>query len=141
MTEYFPDGLEVVSNWRVIALTNLMQPNRKVAIAPQEFVLTTAICMVEVKCFSARPTWNQAGWVMALLANQDGSNRAIVERVSLSLLEASILVLPKTSGKYYLQVSFCRWLPQVRLTVKEFTGEDLRMPEQLDRIQAQLEGL
>ncbi len=78
---------------------------------------------------------------MALLANQDGSNRAIVKRLSLSLLEPSLIVLPKTSGQYYLNISFCRWLPQVRLTVKEFIGEDVRMPEQLDAIQAQLEGL
>ncbi len=75
---------------------------------------------------------------MALLANQDGSNRAIVKRLSLSLLEPSILVLPKTTGKYYLNVSFCRWIPRARLTVKEFIGEDKRIAQQLETIQSLL---
>lgn len=110
----------------------------RVAIAPQEIPLSSAIALVEAKCFTAPPSWYQAGWATALLS-ADGSSRVQVSRQVLSLHDANLMVLPKSSGFYTLQVSFPRWIPQIRLIVKEFIGEDVRPIDQLNRIEQRLD--
>lgn len=135
------DWLPDLSNpdvWSVLAIKTLRQPQPRVAIAPQEVPLSSAIAQVEAKCFTAPPSWYQAGWATAFLS-ADGANRVQISRQALSLENAALIVLPKTSGFYTLQISFPRWIPQIRLIVKEFIGEDIRTIDKLNHIEARLD--
>lgn len=127
------------SQWATVAVKTLNQPDRRKPIATQEFNLSSAICSVECQCFTAPESWHLAGWATALLAVDN--SRSIIANRRLSLRESNLLVFPKSSGFYMLQVSFPRWIPTIRLIVKEFTGDDLREIDLLMRIESQLEGL
>ncbi len=127
------------AQWQVIAIKTLRQSQARIAIAPQEFNLTGAIAMVEASYFAAPSTWYQAGWATALLGIDN--MRVQVSRQILSLREANLIVLPKSESIYTLQISFPRWIPEIRLIVRDFIGQDLRASDQLERIEQRLEGL
>ena len=136
--DWLPD-LSDSSQWAVIAIKTLRQTQPRVAISPQLFTLQGAIALVEASYFDAPTTWYQAGWATALLSFESGSVQ--VSRQILSLRDNNLIVLPKSSGFYSLQISFPRWLPQVRLIVREFIGADLRPSDQLSRIEQKLDSI
>lgn len=127
------------SQWNVIAVRTLTQQRYRVAIAPQEFIISGAIATVETNCFDAPMSWHTGGWVASFLLF--GSSRVEVSRQVLALSSETLIVLPKVSGVYLLQVTFPRWIPQLRLIVREFIGEDLRPGDVLARIEQKFDAL
>lgn len=123
-------------SWEVVAITSLAQTNVLAPIPSQEFPLKSAICWVQVQCIGCPESWHLAGWASALLVVN--GERSLVRRFRLSLKSASLIVLPKTSVRYFLQLSFPRWLPKARVVIKEFTGDDNRLEEMVELLGQQL---
>lgn len=138
MIDWLPD-LTDPTQWRVVSIKSLNQQQRRVAIPAQEFTLSGAIATAAVDCFNAPVSWTLGGWATSFLGL--GGSRVQVDRQVLTLGSETLIVLPKSSGWYALQVSFPRWLPQARIIVREFIGVDLRPSDLLDRVERKIDAL
>lgn len=136
MLDWLPDVSDS-GDWRLLGLKSLTQAQKRVAMPSQEFTLPSAIVLIDCQCFTAPDNWNLAGWASVLI--EESSFRAVVVRRPVGLREAALIVAPKSSGVYRLKFDFPRWLPQARLIVKAFVGDDTRPMDQLWRLEQKID--
>jgi hypothetical protein len=135
-----PQGLNLAQNWQTLVITNLSLEapiTRNRAIAPYSVAVSSAIVSVQVFYPAAQPHWKYGGSAAMVVA--DGEMGAVVQTRSLVLQTPNLLLFPKTESDWRLQISFPRWLPQVKLVIKQFIGPDERETEQLDRIERKID--
>lgn len=143
----FSDRLEWNLITRETILANENAPNLQQRLPPKTWpVVNSNVVMVGVASQTARSTWYTGGWASCLVdfkPSYVSQFPAGVETASrrLRLGFQTLIVFPKITPNWILEVKFPYWFRDVFLEIWRYDGRDEAFFDQLDRMEFKLNQL
>ncbi|NJO79170.1 MAG: hypothetical protein HC827_12045 [Cyanobacteria bacterium RM1_2_2] len=143
----FPDFADAME-WNLVARdsytaptaptpANNRLPNRSFLIENSHAVI------IGVNSIGARSTWSTGGWAAQILPFLPSSTSTYVAAVQsgkrwLRLRTLNLVVFPKFTSTWILDLSFPYWLPDVSIEVWRYDGRDIDQFQRFNELEARL---